>query len=309
MSRTVLGVQESLFTVNKKPTFLLGVSYYGALGAPREFIERDLQDICRARFRWIRVWATWNAFGYNVSAVDEQGNPREPFMSTLRWLVERCDRLGLIVDITLTRGNPPLPGDLRSHKQAVVSLTDALKSLRNWYIDLANERNVRDSRFVSFDELRTLRETLARIDPQRLVTASEGGDIDRDSLRAYLRNVQVSFVCPHRPRDAQSPRQTEAKTREYLQWMKEEGQMVPLHYQEPFRRGYGQWQPVAEDFLTDLRSAREGGAAGWCFHNGDQRDQTDGRPRRSFDMREKRLWEQLDDEERKVVAAIQGGSW
>jgi len=139
------------------------------------------------------------------------------------------------------------------------------------------------------------------------VTASEGGDIDRDSLRTYLQKVQVSFVCPHRPRNAASPRQTEARTREYLQWLREEGQTVPVHYQEPFRRGYGQWQPVADDFLTDLRGAKEGGAAGWCLHNGDQRDRADGTPRRSFDMREKRLFDQLDDEERQVITAIERG--
>ena len=46
---------------------------------------------------------------------------------------------------------------------------------------------------------------------------------------------------------------------------------VPVHYQEPFRRGYSQWEPTAADFLTDLRGALAGGAAGWCFHNGSQR--------------------------------------
>jgi len=309
MSRTVLGIQESRFTINKKPTFLVGISYYGALGAPCEFIERDLQDIRRAHFHWIRVWATWNAFDNNVSAVDEEGNPREPFMSKLRWLIDRCERLGLIVDVTLTRGKPPVLHDLRSHRQAVVSLVEALKPFRNWYIDLANERNIRDSRFVGFEELRSLRETVAHIDPQRLVTASEGGDIDRDSLRAYLQKAEGSFVCPHRPRNAQSPRQTEAKTREYLQWMREEGRTIPVHYQEPFRRGYGQWEPTAKDFLIDLQGARDGGAAGWCLHNGSQRNQTEEKPRRSFDMREKRLFEQLDDEERQVVTAIERGKW
>ena len=34
------------------------------------------------------------------------------------------------------------------------------------------------------------------------------------------------------------------------------------------------------------------GAAGWCFHNGDERAAKDGRPRRSFDLREKRLFEE-----------------
>src|SRR5262249_53597100 len=45
------------------------------------------------------------------------------------------------------------------------------------------------------------------------------------------------------------------------------------------------------------KGALAGGAAGWCWHNGDGRAAKDGRPRRSFDLREKRLFEQLDEEE------------
>lgn len=60
--------------------------------------------------------------------------------------------------------------------------------------------------------------------------------------------------------------------------MKELGRTVPVHYQEPFRRGYTDWQPTVEDFLTDLRGAREAGAAGWRLHNGDQHDHPNGRP-------------------------------
>ena len=68
-------------------------------------------------------------------------------------------------------------------------------------------------------------------------------------------------MCPHRPRNAQSPARTEAKTREYLAWMQEFGRFVPVHYQEPFRRGYGKWQPQAEDYVIDARGAKRGGAA------------------------------------------------
>ena len=66
-------------------------------------------------------------------------------------------------------------------------------------------------------------------------------------------------------------------------------------------RGYTAWEPVAADFLADLRGALKGGAAGWCFHNGGQRAKPDELPRRSFDLRAKRLLDQLDDEEMKVV--------
>ena len=83
--------------------------------------------------------------------------------------------------------------------------------------------------------------------------------------------------------------------------MKANGRVVPLHHQEPFRRGYQGWEPTAADFLTDLRGAVAGGAAGWCLHNGTQRNAPDQQPRRSFDLRGRRLFDQLDDEERKVI--------
>ena len=76
------------------------------------------------------------------------------------------------------------------------------------------------------------------------------------------------------------------------------GRPVPVHYQEPFRRGYGRWEPSSADFLADLRGAVAGGAAGWCLHNGSSRGAAEGRPRRSFDLRARRLFDQLDAEER-----------
>jgi hypothetical protein len=76
-----------------------------------------------------------------------------------------------------------------------------------------------------------------------------------------------------------------------------------VHHQEPFRRGYAGWEPTSDDFLTDLRGAVAGEAAGWCFHNGSQRTTPDNTPHRSFDLRRQRLFDQLDAEERKFVTA------
>jgi hypothetical protein len=218
-------------------------------------------------------------------------------------LVEECDRRGMAVDVTLSRGNgvtgPPRLPSLDAHRRAVVSIVTALKPQANWYLDLSNERNIRDRRYTDFADLRALRAVVRRLDPQRLVTASHAGDISREELDAYLRTVEVDFLSPHRPRHAGSPRETAAKTRELLAWMKDLGCAVPVHYQEPFRRGFSaRWEPSAEDFALDLRQALAGEAAGWCFHNGDQRGRPDGQPRRSFDLRQQPLFEQLDDEER-----------
>ncbi len=313
VSGVELGIAGAAFTLDGRPTFLLGASYYGALGAPEEFIRRDLDDLQRHGFNWIRVWATWSAFTNDVSAVDTEGRAREPFLSRLTWLVAESDRRGLVVDVTLSRGNgvtgPPRLATLAAHQRAVETLVRALASHRNWYLDLGNERNIRDARFVRVEELRQLREAVKRLDPRRLVTASHaGGDLTPEVVRQYALEAKLDFLAPHRPREPGSPAQTAAHTRAVLGWLNELGQPMPVHYQEPFRRGYGAWQPAAADFLTDLQGARDGGAAGWCFHNGDDRHAADGEPRRSFDLRARRLFDQWDAEERAFLAGLRPAS-
>jgi hypothetical protein len=139
-----------------------------------------------------------------------------------------------------------------------------------------------------------------------LVTASQGGDIGAEEVAAYATDVGVDFLAPHRPRHAGSPAETEARTRDTLGQIRALGRDIPVHYQEPFRRGYGDWEPSAADFLADLAAAVRGGAAGWCLHNGSTRGAPDERPRRSFDLREGRLFDQLDAEEQEAVAGLAG---
>lgn len=311
---TTLGIEGTRFTVNGNPRFLLGFSYYGGLGAPEEFVTLDLDEMQSRGFNWLRVWATWAGSGADVSAVDMQGHARQPYLDRLAWLVAECDRRGMILDVTLTRGKGAgSVADIAAHREAVRTIVGALRGHANWYLDLANERDVRDARFVSVSELRELRELAASLDPKLLVTASFGGqDLNESHVREGLIDAELDFLCPHRPRHDGSPEQTESATRQVLAAMEALGVTAPVHYQEPFRRGYGQWEPTAEDFLIDLRGAVRGGAAGWCFHNGSQRQAENGQPRRSFDMRARRLFDQLDEEERKAVdaaaAVVSGGT-
>lgn len=294
-----LGIDGTAFTVDGKKQFLLGASYYGALGAPDDFIERDLDDLSRLGFNWIRVWATWDAFDNNVSAVNRDGGAREPYMSRLKALVRTAQKRGMIVDVTLSRGR--LLPDQAAHLRAVETLSRELKPFRNVYFDLANEHGVRDARFVSFAELKALRDCCKAIDPRRLLTAS--GGIEGKALPRYLLEAQVDFVCPHGRRGPGTAEETAQATVNALAAMKRLGRVVPVHYQEPFRRDYGAWQPELADFITDLRNAKAGGAAGWCFHNGSPAKSGAARPRRCFDMRpsEGRLMDQLDPVERDFV--------
>ncbi len=270
---TVFGSRDVQFIINDEPAFLLGVSYYVGLGAPEDFIQQDLDDLQRHGFNWLRVWATWGAFENDVSAVNADGEPREPFLAKLKWLVAECDRRGMIVDLTLTRGkrsdtslgagNVP---NFASHQRAVETIIGALKEHRNWYLDLANERDVGDARYVSTGELKTLREIARGLDPQLLVTASFGGhDLSMDDVRDTLLEAKCDFLSVHRPRHSESPSQTDARTRELLAFTEELKHPAPIHHQEPFRRGYETWSPTADDFLTDLReqspAAQQAGAS------------------------------------------------
>ncbi len=298
---TVLGIAGGHFTLNGEPAFLLGFSYYGGLGASEESVRRDLEEAKRLGFNWLRVWATWESSGEDVSAVELDGRPREPFLGKLVRLVEECDRRGLAVDVTLTRTRKRI-SSIEPHRRAVETLVGALKAHRNWFLDLANERDVGDDRFVSVAELEVLRELARKLDPPRLVTASFGGhDLSPKDIREALLEAGADFLCPHRPREAGSPAETESRTRAARAAMAEIGRVAPVLYQEPFRRGYGSWQPKSSDFLTDLRGAVAGGAAGWCFHNGQERGAPGNRPGRSFDLRRQRLFEQFDGEEQAFV--------
>ena len=70
----LLGIHGGEFTLNGKPAFLLGFSYFGALGAPEAAVRQDLDDAQRLDFNWLRVWATWRSSDHwDVSAVGADG--------------------------------------------------------------------------------------------------------------------------------------------------------------------------------------------------------------------------------------------
>lgn len=297
----VLGIDGTRFTLDGQPTFLLGISYYAALAIEDEAVlAEDLDTMKQHGFNWVRVWATWSAYDNNFCAVNRDGSPHGPYLDRLTRLCALASQRGMVVDVTLHRGEQEgVPRDFDEHLAVTEAIARALKPFRNVYIDVGNERNIGDARKVPKEEVATLIARVKAIDPDRLCTASQGGDIGDDEAADYLTEGHVDFLTPHRGRYADSPSETGARTTQLLK-AAAAIRAVPVHHQEPFRRGYADWQPDAKDFQVDLEGARAAGAAGWCFHNGGTRTTEDERPRRSFDLRpeEGRLFEQFDVEER-----------
>ena len=291
---TTLGITKDgrHFTMDGKPTYLNGISYYAALSlADPNQVKADLDDMTADRFNWIRMWVHWNADGENICALDENGKFREPYMSRLKSLVKMCNERKMIVDVTMARNRKqPFAGYL----EAARVLARELKPYRNVYIDVGNERDIRDDRYVSFEEIGELTRAIKEIDPKRICTAS-GRPGSQENVEQYIK-AGCDFIAPHLDRDEGSSAKTIGSVKEIIGWMNALNHRMPVHLQEPFRRGYTDYQPTVEDFFRDDSGGKIAGAAGWCLHNGSNRNSEDRKPFRSFNMGGDagRLYEQLD---------------
>ncbi len=293
------------FTLEGVPTYLNGVSYYGAQSiTTASYVTSDLNDMVADGFNWIRVWGHWaTPNGEDVSVLTDNGTVREPYMTRLKTLITECNARGIIVDVSLNRdANNTWVGatTLAQHLACVQTLANHLLPYRNVYIDISNERDVMDGRYVSLSECGQLINAIKAIDPSRLCTASSTPTSQSD-LAAYRNTGKMDFICPHLCRDSGCAAQTIGKVNEFNTWMTNLGWRIPIHLQEPFRRGYTTYNPVEDDFLRDCNGGKVAGAAGWCLHNGSNAGSTP--PHRSFQMTNSdgRLYAQWDSVETNVT--------
>ncbi|UCD30333.1 MAG: cellulase family glycosylhydrolase [Planctomycetota bacterium] len=298
------------FTIDGEPTFLNGVSYYGgcSISTP-SWVTADLDDMQADGFNWIRVWVIW-AFPYGSGGNDyacmtRSGAIREPYMSRLKTLITECNNRGMIVDCTWQRSDgsewPSAPTNQTEHLAQVNTLTNELLPYRNVYFDLANEHNVTTrNRFVSLSECGQLIDAVHAIDPDRLCTVSKTGHGAFDTqaeLNTFYTTTHCQFFAPHLGRYEDVPSLTVGTVQKCVTWMNNLGFRIPFHLQEPFREDWNTstFDPTIEDFYRDCTGGKIAEAAGWCLHNGSNRDAGDYRPRRSFDMSnsEGRLYDQF----------------
>lgn len=290
------------FTIDGAPKYLNGISYYaGCSVSDPSWVTQDLDDMAAAGLNWIRIWTHWDAGG-NFCVTTPTGEVREPQMSRLKTIISECNKRGMIVDVTMHRGKSPVPSNQVEHLACARTLATELLPYRNAYIDIGNERDVHDARYVSFEDMGELISTIKAIDPKRLCTAS-GVPGDQDSLNKYLSIGHCDFICPHLCREKECPAQTKDTVKSFIDWMSKLGKRVPIHLQEPFRRDYASYQPTQDDFYRDDSGGKIADAAGWCFHNGSARGKS---LFRSFKMTDEcgRLFAQLDAVEKDMLKNI-----
>ncbi|MCX5770005.1 MAG: hypothetical protein NTZ09_06995 [Candidatus Hydrogenedentes bacterium] len=123
-----------------------------------------MDDLERIGFNWIRVWATWNAFGNDISVLTADGAPNKTCLDRLTRLCELAGKRGMVVDVTVSRGKDErFPHDLTSHLAVTEQLARTLKPYRNVYLDLGNGRPRR-----SFDMRRGEGRLFEQLDAEEL---------------------------------------------------------------------------------------------------------------------------------------------
>lgn len=299
------------FTIDGVPTYLNGISYYGGcqISTP-SMVTQDLDDMQARGINWLRVWTFWNFNGqYAAPVTDLNGNVQEPYMSRLKNIITEANNRGMIVDVTMSRNNTQ--STINQYIACAQTIATHLLPYRNVYIDIGNERDVGDSRYISIPDCGSIINAIKAIDPNRICTAS-GVPTSQSDLSYFFNTGRLDFIAPHLCRDQGCAAQTYSTVRTYVTWMTNLGRRAPVHLQEPFRRGYTSYNPVQEDFYRDNSGGKAAEAAGWCLHNGS--DPTPP-PYRSFLMNDStgRLFSQLDSIELDVLANISdtigGTSW
>jgi hypothetical protein len=285
-TKTVLGIDGDRFTINGKPEFLLGISAFDAVG------HRSDQDLDRLRergFRLMRVWGYWEQVILNSQAPQVPGkveanvwfrpdgslDPEK--LRQLKDLLERADRRGMVLDLTVFNTFDSFPGDyLPKSEKGLKELTAALRGYRNLLFDVYNEHN-NSSRIdpftISHQQLAGLVRAVKEIDPGRIVTASgthrqRGAEWGDDLAREWREELATGVDCftPHLPRTPDFAARTKPRVEWIRALLKSSGHNVPLYLQEEARRRHSGLNPTAREFLLAARGAKEAGAAAWVFH-------------------------------------------
>jgi hypothetical protein len=284
----LVGVKGTEFTLNGKPTYLLGVSYFDGL----HWRASDLNRLANQGFNLIRIWLDWREHSFHGA----QG--KLTHAQTLVDLVRHAGSLGMVVDVTILDRDRSYGGKLAFAETAVREAARALLNEPNVFFDLSNEHDA-PPHSLDHTELMDLAKALRQERPNSVVTVSSAGahlvdeeKVQQGAVKEELNQIGVDLLAPHFRRTDDWAKRTESRVRDLLAFAKTV-RTVPVYVQEDQRRGWKDAFPSKSEFLTAERGARDGGAAGWIFH-------TDA----GFDLKASSFFDALDSVELTVVNGL-----
>jgi len=293
---TEFGLSADHFSVNGKPTFLLGVSYFDAL----DWHLSDLDALHSHRFNLIRVFLDWHTHEGNgaESVFDQHGN----FVrgDTIHALVRAAAARGIIVDVTILHAYSDAHLVTSATRQnAIRTAIEGLAGEPNVFFDLINEHEENSlgppDWSASHQTVQTMMQVARRANPNAVLfvscTTNHMFFSDR-SLQINSTNIDeelsagLQVLAPHFERNDLWYDQTGERVTALKSYLSSIGRpFVPIYLQEENRRGFVNFPP-AYQFIQAARQARDAGAAGWIFHSA-----------AGFDLRDHTFVEALDAEE------------
>jgi hypothetical protein len=255
-----LSIQGDRFAVDGEPRFLVFMSMFGLMGAPN--MAADLRTIKSHGFDGFRIWPNLDT---GPQIFNSDGTVRAAALERLRSILDVARRERLVVDVTFTFEHTPGLTPARA-RQGIVAVTDALRSYDNLLFDIQNERNVRDRRYMSEADVRSILEGIRSADPARITTASNSPADGPAYAADFTARVGLDVTAYHEPRTMEW--HTLSTTQEVVLALRSKGR--PVYLQEPMStRDSQQLHPSpdrANYFLQAVGHARQAGAAAWCFH-------------------------------------------
>lgn len=281
-----LAIAGERFTLNGKPTFLLGVSYFDG----RFWRASDLDALAARRFNLIRIWLDWADRGF----FDKQGNLAHA--PVLLELVRACAARGIVLDVTILC--PGITFDPARRETAVRATVTALKKETNVFYDIMNEHD-HGGGPISHADVAALIRAARAADPNAIVTVSscgghlEGGEKGPNKPLDEELAAGIRVLTPHLSRSGDWFAQSGPRVARMRAYLASKGKPMPIYLQEEARRGHSGLNPSKAEFVQAAVGARDAGAGAWLLHTA-----------AGFKLNEKSFFDSLDAEERETMDAL-----
>jgi len=252
-----LAVAGDRFVVDDSPRFLTFISYFGAMGAAD--VVADFQFLKDAGFDGVRIWPN-SPEGPQLMRGDGRLDPSG--LSRLLAILDRASERRLIVDVSFTAEH--ISGmSAVVYRSAIASATDALLPYRNVLIDIENERNLYGpfGRPLAASDVAAIAATIKRIDPARIVTASNSQDMPAGAASQFTSDTGLDVTAYHDPRIGSW--YAAGQIQSVVDALRRNGR--PVYLQEPTRFPNPSTDR-ADYFRQAHANAKRAGAAAWCFH-------------------------------------------